>query len=160
MCVTRQNSLKIYFLMTLAPAATEPPVSRLAGGGCNYKWGGLRRIAPSLALITIYKPYSQSLVMVPRAPKPQNETKLDWNFAHMAPRYGPHHNWTLCILQKIKKHIVVILSLYQGILTIVSISTIKSQPKLWRVLINKLVSAIPQTNNTWKKLRLSACQRL
>jgi hypothetical protein len=41
-----------------------------------------------------------------------------------------------------------------------SISTIKTQPQLWRIFINKLVSTISQTNNTWRKLRLSAFQQL
>ena len=38
--------------MTIASAATEPPASQSAGGGCNYKQGGVRPIAPTLALIT------------------------------------------------------------------------------------------------------------
>ena len=38
--------------MTIASAATEPPASQSAGGGCNHKRRGVHRIAPSLALIT------------------------------------------------------------------------------------------------------------
>jgi hypothetical protein len=52
------------------------------------------------------------------------------------------------------------ISHYWGIFTTASISTIKTQPQLRRILIEKLITANPQTNNKWRKPRLSAFQRL
>ena len=77
--------------MTIASAATEPPASQSAGGGCNYKRGG----APDCSH-PCFNHYSTNPTLNhlswSHVPKPQNETELDRKSAHVAPRSGPHHN--------------------------------------------------------------------